>query len=125
MRKREVGEKMSEIPQEFRVESFGWLRERHGVREESVQRLSLSRIRENAAKRDPDLLKRVEEYYVEEGWLLAAAEVAKQISSVEALERAEQYYVKGRFFRSAIEVAERIGTPEALKRAGQYRVQMC
>jgi len=125
LEKREPAQKESEIPQEFRIESFGWLIEKRGVREESVQRLSLPRIRAIAEKRDPHLLERVEKYYVEKGWLLAAAEVAKQISSIEAFERAEQYYVRGGFYRSAIEVAETIGTPEAVKRASQYRTQTC
>ena len=125
MEVKERRKQMPEVPLEFRVESFEWIREKLGVRKEAVERLSLPRIAEAAKKCPSNLLETVEEYYASMGWLLAAAEVAKKISTIEALERAEQYYVKGEFYRSAAEVAEKIGTTEALKRAIQYRTATC
>jgi len=122
---RENRKQLSEIPPEFRIESFEWIKEKLSVRKETFERLSLPRIAEAAKKYPPNLLGRVEEYYAKEGWLLAAAEVAKAMFSMDALERAEQYYVKGEFYRSAAEVAEKIGTLEALKRARQYRSVIC
>ncbi|HKZ93846.1 MAG TPA: hypothetical protein VJ249_04595 [Candidatus Bathyarchaeia archaeon] len=118
-------DKVVHVPQEFRIESFQWLKDKMGVQESSVERLSLPRIINATKKHAPHTLKRVEEYYVQVGWLLAAAELAKQLPSVEALERAERYYAKSCFYRSAAEVAEKIGTPEALKRAKEYRKTTC
>jgi len=125
MKGQKTHEKMSEIPQEFKIESFQWIKEKSGVHDKSVERLSLPRIIEVAKKHAPHVLEKVEKYYAEAGWLLAAAEVAKRIASVEALKRAEQHYARGEFYRSAAEVAEKIGTPESLKRAREYRSKIC
>ncbi len=114
-----------DIPQEFRIESFQSLKNRLGVQDKSVERLSLARIAEAAKKHTPYVLEEVEKYYARTGWLLAAAELAKPMSSVGALERAEQYYMESEFYRSAAEIAERIGTPEALERARRYRSVIC
>jgi len=118
-------ETTSDIPPEFRIESFQWLKKELGIQDKSVERLSLPRIAEAAKKQPPTILEKVEKYYSQAGWLLAAAEVARRLPSVDALARAEQYYVKCEFFRSAAEVAEKIGTPEALKRAREYRSAIC
>jgi len=118
-------EKINTIPPEFKIESFQSLKTKLGIQGKSIERLSLPRIIEAAKKHTPATLEKVENYYAQAGWLLAAAELAKRVSSVEALERAEQYYVKSEFYRSAAEVAERIGTPEALQRAKKYKSMIC
>jgi len=125
MENRKTSQKIIDIPQEFRIESFQFLKDKLGVQDKSVERLSLPRIIGVAKKHAPDVLEKVEKYYVQAGWLLAAAEIAKRIPSLKALERAEQYYAKGEFYRSAAEVAEKIGTPEALQRARGYRGIIC
>jgi len=118
-------EKINTIPQEFKIESFQSLKNKLGIQGRSIERLSLPRIIEAAKKHALATLEKVENYYAQAGWLLAAAELAKRMPSVEALERAEQYYVKSEFYRSAAEVAERIGTPEALRRARKYKGMIC
>jgi hypothetical protein len=125
METRNTNQRATDIPKEFRIESFRSLKDKLGVQDKSVERLSLPRIIEAAKKSAPDILEKVEKYYDQTGWLLAAAEVARRIPTVKALERAEQYFAKGEFYRSAAEVAEKIGTPEALQRAKGYRSKIC
>jgi hypothetical protein len=120
-----TNQRITDIPQEFRIESFQLLKEKLGVQDKSIERLSLSRIIDAAKKYAPAILEKVEKYYAQADWLLAAGEIARRILTLEALERAEQYFVKGGFYRSAAEVAERIGTPEALQRARGYRSNIC
>lgn len=125
MDNRNTDKRNTNIPQEFKIESFQSLKEKLGVQDESVERLSLPRIIEVAKKYAPDILEKVEKYYAQADWLLAAAEIARRIPTFKALERAERYFAKGGFYRSAAEVAEKIGTPEALQRAKGYRSKIC
>lgn len=125
MKNKNADQRVIDIPQEFRIESFQSLKEKLGVQDKSIERLSLPRIIEATKKHAPDVLEKVENYYAQTGWVLAAGEVARRIPTVKALERAEQYFVKGEFYRSAAEVAEKIGTPEALQRAREYRSKIC
>lgn len=125
MENRNTNQRITDIPQEFRIESFQSLKEKLGVQDKSIERLSLPRIIEAAKKCGPDILEKVEEYYAQADWLLAAAEIARRIPTLKALERAEQYFARGGFYRSAAEVAEKTGTPEALRRARGYRSKIC
>jgi hypothetical protein len=125
MKNKNTNQRATDIPQEFRIESFQPLKDRLGIPDKSVERLSLPRIIETAKKYSPDVLEKVEKYYAQADWLLAAAEIARRIPTLKALERAEQYFVKGEFYRSAAEVAEKIGTREALQRARGYRSNIC
>ncbi len=118
-------QKLFEIPNEFKID-FLRQRVRINVKDDSLQKLSLSKIIVAAKKiQSHGLLQRIADYYVENKWLFAAGNIYELIGNLESLQNAEKCYVEGRYYLSAIEVCKAIGTPEALKRARDYDCRIC
>jgi len=118
-------QKLFEIPMEFKIE-FLKQEIKIKVKDESLEKLSLSKIITTAKKiQSCELLRKIADYYVENNWLFVAGNVYELLGTPESLEKAEKCYVEGRHYLSAINVCRTIGTPDALKRAHDYSCRTC
>lgn len=117
--------KSFEISKEFKIE-FLRREVKIKVKDESLERLSLSKIIAAAKKiQSHEVLQKIAEYYVENKWLFAAGNIYELIGDLKALQKAEKCYAEGGYYLSAIKVCKTIGTPDALKRAQDYSCIIC
>ncbi len=118
-------QKLFTIPEELKIETLK--REiKIRVNDESLERLSLSKIIRAARKtQSHEFLLKIADYYAKNRWLWISGNLYELIGTSDSLQRAEKCYLEGRYYRSAIRVCKTIGTPEALKRANDYSCRIC